>query len=143
MCKSHRSSCFAHPGTTCMNLCANATVENDYSKKSPPKRAFELQFVRVWRSGGLGVDLGEVVLGSLGTVGDELAEIFGGGFGSRHEHFAACTNHIGLDLNRFVERLGGRQLVDASEERFGILVDRLLDRAADLGGFADRTGNSG
>src|SRR5260370_32950262 len=97
------------------------------------------------RSGGLAVsrDLGQVVLGGLRTVGDELAEIFGGGLGSRHEHFAARTDHIGLDLDRLVERLGGSQLVDACKEGFGVLINRLLNVAADLGGLGDRTGNGG
>src|SRR3984893_9452589 len=95
------------------------------------------------QSGGLVVDLGEVVLGGLRTVGDELAEIFGGGLRPRDEHFTARTNHIGLDLNRLVDRLGGRQLVDAGEERFRVLIDRILDIAADLGGLRDRTGNGG
>src|ERR1700722_10891223 len=113
-------------------------------KEGPPKRAFEfIRKVSRSRSGGLGVDLGEVVLGGLRTVGDELAEIFGGGLRPRHEHFTARTNQIGLDLNRFVQRLGGCQLVDAGEERLGVLIDRLLDVAADLGGFANRTGNGG
>src|ERR1700692_297584 len=78
-------------------------------KKARIKRAFE--FIReVSRSrsgGGLGVDLGEVVLGGLRTVGDELAEIFGGGLRPRHEYFAARADHVGLALHRFVERLGG------------------------------------
>src|SRR5260370_42484215 len=95
------------------------------------------------RSGSLVIDLGEVVLGSLRTVGDELAEIFGGGLRPRDEHFAARTDHIGLDLNRLVERLGGSQLVDACEEGLGVLVERLLDVAADLGGLADRIRNGG
>src|SRR5450631_2711121 len=97
------------------------------------------------RSGGLAVsrDLGQVVLRGLGTVGDELAEIFGGGLGSRHEHFAARADHIGLDLNRLVERLGGSQLVDACKEGFGVLINSLLNVAADLGGLGDRTGNGG
>src|SRR5882672_1626482 len=93
------------------------------------------------RSGGLVIDLGEVVLGGLRTVGDELAEIFGGRLGPRDEHFAARTGEIGLDLHRFVERLGGRQLVDAGEEGLGILVERLLNVAADLGGLADGISN--
>src|SRR5713226_1178865 len=94
------------------------------------------------RSGGLAVsgDLGQVVLRGLGNVRDELAAIFGGGLGSRHEHFAASTDHIGLDLNRLVERLGGSQLVDACKEGFGVLINRLLNVAADLGGLRDRTG---
>src|SRR5712672_3748442 len=74
------------------------------------------------RSGGLRVDLGEVVLRVLGTLGDELAEIFGGGLRPRDEHFATRTDHVGLDLNRLVERLGGRQLVDACEEGLGVLI---------------------
>src|SRR5882757_5033302 len=95
------------------------------------------------RSGGLGVDLGEVVLGGLGTVGDELAEIFGGGLRPRDEYFAARTDHVRLDLGRFTQRLGGSQLVDAGEERFRVLIERVLNGAADLGGLGDRTGNGG
>ncbi len=45
--------------------------------------------------------------------------------------------------NGFVERLGRGQLLDAGEERFGVVIHGLLDAAADLGGFADRTGNGG
>src|SRR5882757_1460018 len=114
-------------------------------KEGPPKRALEKgSWVRRDpRSGGLGVDLGQVVLRGLGAFRDELAEIFGGGLGARDEHFAAGTDQVRLDLNGFVHRLGGSELVDAGEERFGVLVDRLLDIAADLGGFGDRTGNGG
>src|SRR6266851_8844765 len=95
------------------------------------------------RSGGLAVsrDLGEVVLRGLGTVGDELAEIFGGGLRPRDENFAACTDHVRLDLGSFAQRLGRSELVDAGEERFRVLIERLLDIAADLGGLGDRTGN--
>src|SRR5205807_3584292 len=57
-------------------------------KKARAKRAFELSADRE-RSGSLVVDLGEVVLGSLRAVGDELAEIFGGRLRPRDEHFAA------------------------------------------------------
>src|SRR5260370_26360749 len=114
-------------------------------KKARLKRALELTAGRLIekRSGGLVVDLGEVVLGGLRTVGDELAEIFGGGLRPRDEHFAARADHIGLDLNRLVERLGGRKLVDAREEGLGVLIKRLLDIAADLGGLADRIRNGG
>src|SRR5258708_12287749 len=104
-------------------------------KKARLKRALELtagQLIRK-RSGGLVVDLGEVVLGGLRTVGDELAEIFGGGLRPRDEHFAARTDHIGLDLNRLVERFGGRKLVDAGEEGLGVLIDPLPDVPAALG----------
>src|SRR6266571_4344571 len=95
------------------------------------------------RSGGLGVDLGEVVLGGLGAFGDELAEIFGGGLRPRDEHFAARTAHVRLDLGGFAQRLGRSELVDAGEERFRVLIERLLDVTADLGGFGNRTGNGG
>src|SRR4051794_20273377 len=94
-------------------------------------------------SGGLAVDLGEVVLRGLGTVGDELAEIFGGGLGARDEQFATCTDQVRLDLGGFAQRLGRSELVDAGEERFRVLINRLLDVAADLGGLGDRTGNGG
>src|SRR6266550_1117983 len=62
-------------------------------KKARMKRAFELaagQLTRQ-RSDGLVVDLGEVVLGRLRTVGDEFAEIFGGGLRPRDEGFTART----------------------------------------------------
>src|SRR3954469_9764677 len=95
------------------------------------------------RSGGLGVDLGEIVLRVLGTLGDELAEIFGGGLCPRDEHFAARADHVRLDLGSFAQRLGRSELVDAGEERLCVLVERLLDAAADVGGLGDRTGNGG
>src|SRR2546430_4776252 len=95
------------------------------------------------RSGGLGIDLGEVVLRVLGTLGDELAEIFGGGLRPRDEHFATRTDQVRLDLGGFAQRLGRSELVDAGEERFRVLIERLLDVAADLGGLGDRTGNGG
>src|SRR5580692_6322582 len=98
-------------------------------KKARAKRAFEPSADRQG-SGSLVVDLGEVVLGGLRTVGDELAEIFGGRLRPRDEHFAARTGHVGLDLDRFVQRLRGRQLVDAGDERLEVLVDRLLYVAA-------------
>src|SRR4030088_2002460 len=116
------------------------TYSGGRQKEGPLEAGPELsanQLIRN-RSGGLGVDLGEVVLGVLGTVGDELAEIFGGGLRPRYEHFAARTDHIGLDLNRLVERLGGSQVVDAREKGLGVLIERLLDVAADLGGLANR-----
>src|SRR5262245_55233632 len=99
--------------------------------------------VRRSRSGGLGIDLGEVVLRGLGTVGDELAEIFGGGLRPGDEHFATRTDQVRLDLGGFAQRLGRSELVDAGEERFRVLVQRLLDVAADLGRLGDRTGNGG
>src|SRR5258707_2253625 len=94
-------------------------------------------------SGGLAVDLGEVVLRGLGAVGDELAEIFGGGLRPRDENFATLTDHLRLDLGGFAQRLGRNELVDAGEERFRVLIERLLDVAADLSGLGDRTGNGG
>src|SRR5882757_409054 len=93
------------------------------------------------RSGGLVVDLGKIVLSGLRTVGGELAEIVGGRLGARDERFAAGAEQAGLDLDSFAERLGGRELVDAREERFGVLVDRLLDIAADLAGLGDGFGH--
>src|SRR4249919_512429 len=105
----------------------------------PSKRAV----VRRSLSGGLAVDLGEIVLRGLGTVGDELAEIFGGGLRPRDENFATRTDHLRLDLGGFAQRLGRSELVDAGEERFRVLIKRLLNVAADLGGLGDRTGNGG
>src|SRR5882757_311114 len=95
------------------------------------------------RSGGLGVDLGEVVLRGLGAVGDELAEIFGRGLRPRDEQFATRADQVRLDLGGFAQRLGRSELVDAGEERFRVLIERLLDVAADLGGLGNRTGNGG
>src|SRR5665213_1775826 len=115
-------------------------------KEGPPKRAFLLTDAYAterMRSGGLAVDLGEIVLGGLGAIGNQLAEIFARDLGPRHEQFAARAQHVGLDLYRLVERFGGSELVDAGEERLGVLVERLLDVAADLGGFGNRTGNGG
>src|SRR6185312_5642681 len=90
------------------------------------------------RSGGLGVDLGKIVLRVLGTFGDELAEIFGGGLRPRDENFATRTDHVRLDLGGFAQRLGRSELVDAGEERFRVLIESLLDVAADLGSLGDR-----
>src|ERR1700742_5260313 len=95
-------------------------------KKARTRRAFEPS-TGPSKSGGLVVDLGEVVLGSLRTVGNELAEIFGGRLGPRDEHFTARTRQVRLDLHRLVQRLGGRELADTIEERFRVLIDRLLD----------------
>ena len=108
------------------------TARKKKARRSGPSKV--LQLVES-RSGGLGVDLGEIVLRGLGTLGDELAEIFGGGLRPRDEHFAARTDHVRLDLDGFAQRLGRSELVDAGEERFGVLVERLLDVAADLGGL--------
>src|SRR4029077_14163494 len=96
-----------------------------------------------FRSGSLRVDLGEVVLRGLRTVGNELAEIFGARLGPRDENFTTRTSKIGLDLHGFIERLGRSKLVDAGEERFRVLVDRLLDIAADLGALADGISHGG
>src|SRR5689334_14905497 len=95
------------------------------------------------RSGGLAVDLGEVVLRGLGAVGDELAEILASGLRPRDEQFAARTDQVRLDLGGFAQGLGRSELVDAGEERFRVLIERLLDVAADLGGLGNRTGNGG
>ncbi len=92
-------------------------------------------------SGGLGVDLGKVVLSGLRTVGSELADIVGGRLGARDEDFAAGAEQARLDLDGFADRLGGRELVDAREERLGVLIDRLLDVAADLAGLGDGLGH--
>src|SRR6516165_4717708 len=116
-----------------------------FQKQSPREAGLECstQCCKAPRSGGLVVDLGEIVLGRLRTVGNELAEIFGGRLGPGDEHFTARTGEIRLDLNRLVNGLGGRQLVDACEKRLGILVDRLLDVAADLGDLADGISSRG
>src|SRR5437899_3257811 len=84
---------------------ATLIYDDTPQKEGPPKRAFENAVVRRSRSGGLGVDLGKIVLHVLGTVGDELAEIFGGGLRPRDEHFAARTDHVRLDLGGFAQRL--------------------------------------
>src|ERR1700739_431635 len=89
------------------------------------------------------VNLGEVVLRGLRTVGNELAEIFGGRLGPRDEHFTARTGEIGLDLHRLVDALGRTQFGDAREEGFRVLIDRLLDIAPDLGGLGHGVGNRG
>src|SRR6266702_3905840 len=108
------------------------------------KRAFEnSDWTREPRSSGLAVDLRQIVLRGLGAFRDELAEIFGGGLGARDENFAAGADHVRLDLGGFAQRLGGSELVDAGEERLGVLIERLLDVAADFGGFGDRTGDGG
>src|ERR1700743_1283726 len=86
------------------------------------------------------VNLGEVVLRGLRTVGNELAEIFGGRLGPRDEHFTARTGKVRLDLHRLVQRLGRSELIEAGEERFRVLIHRLLNVTADLGGFADGVG---
>src|SRR5579872_872500 len=114
-------------------------------QKRRPARSGPRRTIRrsTGRSRSPGIDLGEVVLRGLRTVGNELAEIFGGRLGTRDEHLAARPGEIRLDLDRFGKGLGGRQLVDAREEGFGILEDRLLDVAGDLGSFADGIGNRG
>src|SRR3984893_16137415 len=135
---------FASSGMTAeVTLRADAPIDVRVRKKARLSGPSKEQLVSRSRSGGLGVDLGEVVLRGLGTVGDELAEIFGRGLRPRHEHFAARPQHVGLDLHRLIERLGGSQPVDAGEERLGVLIERGLDIAADLGGPGDRTGNGG
>src|ERR1700732_2566332 len=113
------------------DLCGHGTKRRP-ARSGPLKLSADRQ-----GSGSLVVDLGEVVLGRLGTVGDELAEIFGGRLRPRDEHFAARTGHVGLDLDRFVQRLRGRQLVDAGDESLEVMIVRLLAVAADLGGLAD------
>src|SRR5881396_3598132 len=116
------------------------TPDKKKARLSGPSR---MQLSGRSRSGGLGVDLGEVVLRVLGTLGDELAEIFGGRLRPRDENFATRTDHLRLDLGGFAQRLGRSELVDAGEERFRVLIERLLDVTADLGGFGNRTGNGG
>src|SRR5215831_4576553 len=106
--------------------------------KKGPREAGLPRSAGLLRSDRLGGGLGEVVLHGLRAAGDELAEIFAGRFRPRHENFTARACQIRLDLHRFVEALGGGELVDAGEERLGVLVDRLLDVAADLGRLADR-----
>src|SRR6185436_18335045 len=104
------------------------------SKKEGPREAgLELDSPGQCRSGGLAVDLGEVVLSGLRAIGRELAQIFGGRLRPRDESLAARTDQLGLDLERLADGLGGGQLVETFEEGFGVLVHRLLDVAADLG----------
>src|SRR5581483_2604507 len=111
-------------------------------KKARTRRAFEPS-TGPSKSGSLVVDLGEVVLGGLRTVGNELTDIFSGRLGPRDEHFTARTGEVRLDLDSLVQRLGRSELVEAGEERFRVLIHRLLNVAADLGGFADGVGHSG
>src|SRR3954469_6123025 len=118
-------------------LAMTAAAEKQKARRSGP----QIQFLVSGRSGGLVVDLGKIVLSGLRTVGGELAEIVGGRLGARDERFAAGAEQAGLDLDSFAERLGGRELVDAREECLGVLVDRLLDVAADLAGFGDGLGH--
>src|SRR5262245_27955643 len=94
-------------------------------------------------SGALAVDLREVVLRGLRTIAYELADIFGRRLGAGDVDFATSAGKVGLDLVGFAQRLGRGELVDASEERFRVLIHCLLDIAADLGGFADRTSSCG
>src|SRR5436190_10441346 len=110
------------------------------ARLSGPSYAYSLSYAR---SGGLAVDLREVVLRGLGALADELADVLGSRLGAGDQHFAASAGEVRLDLVGFAQRLGRSELVDAGEERLGVLVDRLLDVAADLGGFGDRTGNGG
>src|SRR5262245_7780354 len=95
------------------------------------------------KSGSLAVDLRKIVLRSLRTLAHELADILGSRLGAVDEHFAAGAGEVRLDLIGFAQRLGRRELVDAGEEGFRVLVHRLLDGAADLGRLGDRTGNGG
>src|SRR5215510_1659976 len=95
------------------------------------------------KSGGLVVDLRKIVLRGLRTVAHELADILGSRLGAVDQHFAAGAGEVRLDLIGFAQRLGRSELVDAGEERFRVLVDRLLNVAADLGGLGDRTGSGG
>src|SRR5580692_3477723 len=102
-------------------------------KESPPEAGLQRgHYLQGTQSGGLGGDLREVVLSGLDTVSDELAEIFSRSLGARHKRLATRTQQIRLDLDNLVDRLGRNQLVDAGKERLGILVDRLLNVAADL-----------
>src|SRR5436309_6665011 len=82
--------CLQGNGLDCFVACAPRNDAGN-KKKARAKRAFELSADREG-SGGLGVNLGQVVLRGLGTVGDELAEIFGSRLRPRDEHFAAQDN---------------------------------------------------
>src|SRR5437879_2530891 len=108
------------------------------ARQGGPSYAYSLSDAK---SGGLAVDLREIVLRGLRTIGHELADILGSGLGARDQHFAAGAGEVGLDLVSFAQRRGRSELVDAGEERFRVLIHCLLDVAADLGGFGDRTGN--
>src|SRR6202022_2736445 len=104
----------------------HSSMRQRLKKKARTRRAFEPS-TGPNKSGGLVVDLGEVVLSGLRTIGNELAEIFGGRLGPRDEHFTARTGEVRLDLDSLVQRLGRRELVEAGEERFRVLIHRLLD----------------
>src|ERR1043166_6188187 len=110
------------------------------ARRSGPSYAYSLGEPK---SGGLAVDLRKIVLRILRTLAHELADVLGGRLGAGDEHFAAGAGEVRLDLIGFAQRLGRSELVDAGEERFRVLIHRLLDVAADLGGLGDRTGNSG
>src|SRR5689334_3135714 len=112
------------------------------ARRSGPFNAYALRR-RERYLGSLAVDLREVVLRGLRTIANELADILGSRLGAGDQHFAASAGEVGLDLVGFAQRLGRSELVDAGEERFRVLVHRLLDVAADLGSLGDRTGNGG
>src|SRR3569623_10806 len=103
----------------------------------------QIQFVNLNAGSGGLVGLGKIVLSGLRAVGGERAEIVGGGLGARDEHFAARAEQVRLDLHGLVDRLGRRELVDAGEERLGVLENRLLNVAADLAGLGDRLCHGG
>src|SRR5262249_26548083 len=101
---------------------SNRSMLSPFKKKarrSGPSYAYSLSYANL---GGLAVDLREVVLRGLRTVGDELADILGSRLGAVDQHFAASAGEVGLDLIGFAQRLGRSELVDAGEERFRVLI---------------------
>src|SRR5262249_20925458 len=103
-----------------------------YGLKRRPAEAGLLTHTRLasTRSGGLAVDLRKIVLRILRTLAHELADILGTRLGAGDEHFAAGAGEVRLDLIGFAQRLRRSELVDAGEESFRVLVQRLLDIAA-------------
>src|SRR3954471_9646048 len=136
--KRSNPECFKGGRLDCFTSLAMTVAANN---KRPAEAGLKFSLYSGRRSGGLVVDLGKIVLSGLRTVSGELAEIVGGRLGTRDERFAAGAEQAGLDLDSFAERLGGRELVDAREECLGVLVDCLLDVAADLAGFGDGLGH--
>src|SRR5690349_4375417 len=95
------------------------------------------------RSDGGAGRLGEIVLHRLRTISNELADIFGSRLRPQDQCFAARPRQLALDLQGLAERGGSSKPADPVEERFGVLLNRLIDIAAELGSLADTADDSG